>query len=392
MTHLPVDIVVIGGGPAGAAAAVYTARAGYSVCLVERHSFPRETLCGEFLSHEAIAVLRDLDLEQEFLAMAPSHIDRFTLLPECGPPLSEPLGFSAYGMKRSRFDRMLLETARSHGVSIIQPAEVESVIRLEKGFEFLCRTPEGLHTVQGRWAIAAYGRSSPLDRQLKRPFARARTGLNGVKFHVPASTLADVRSDEILICIGPGIYCGINHVDGGSATICFLEQRSTIARSPRGRIREIVESNPGFARIVTPDALLAVEHAAIYGTGNIYFGPRSLVECGMLMVGDAARVIAPLAGDGIGMALQGAQLLGSIFEDERRNPKGRDALEQRYRYEWETLFKVRVRTALLVQRVLLSTRARRFASSILELAPSLLRTVLKMTRGNSTAGEPLLQA
>ena len=388
MTHPPVDIVVIGGGPAGAAAAVYTARAGYSVCLVERHSFPRETLCGEFLSGEAIAVLRDLGLEQEFLSLAPSHITRFTLCPDRGPRLSETLGFTAYGMKRSTFDRMLLETARSHGVSIIQPADVESVMRLEEGFEFLCRTSEGLHTVRGRWAVGAYGRSSPLDRQLKRPFAGTRTGLNGIKFHVPASTLADVRSDEILICTGPGIYCGINHVDGGSATICFLEQRRGNAGSPRGRVRELAESNPGFARIMTPDALLAVDNAAIFGTGNIYFGPRSVVECGMLMVGDAARVIAPLAGDGISMALQGAQLLGRLFEQERRTPEGRDALEQRYRREWEKLFKVRVRTALLLQRVLLSTRLRRLTSSLLESAPSLLRTALKLTRGDSMAREP----
>jgi flavin-dependent dehydrogenase len=356
---------------------------------MERQSFPRETVCGEFLSREVIAVLRDLGLEREFLSLAPSHITQITLYPDRGPRLSEPLGFTAYGMKRSTFDRMLLDTARLHGVSIIQPANVASVVRLEEGFEFLCQTPEGLHTVRGRWAIGAYGRSSPLDRQLKRPFAGTRTGLNGIKFHVPASTLADVRSDEILICTGPGIYCGINHVDGGSATICFLEQRRRNDQRPRGRVRELAESNPNFARIVTPDALLAVEHAAIHGTGNIYFGPRSVVEHGMFMVGDAARVIAPLAGDGISMALQGAQLLGRVFEHERRTHDGGNALEQRYRREWERLFEARVRTALLLQRVLLSTRVRRIASSLLESAPSLLRTALKMTRGDSMAKEAI---
>ena len=383
MTHAPVDIVVVGGGPAGAAAAIYTARAGYSVCLVERHSFPRETLCGEFLSREVIAVLRDLGLEQEFLSLSPSHISRFTLCPDRGPPLSEPLGFTGYGMKRSTFDRMLLESARSYGVSIIQPADVESEVRLEDGFEFLCRTPEGIRTVRGRWAVGAYGRSSPLDRQLKRPFAGTRTGLNGIKFHVPASTLAIDRSDEILICTGPGIYCGVNHVDGGTATVCFLEQRRRDDQRPRGRVRELAECNPGFARIMTPDALRAVDNATIHGTGNIYFGPRSVVERGMLMVGDAARVIAPLAGDGIGMALQGAQLLGRIFEHERRAPEGREALEQRYRREWEKLFKVRVRTALLLQHVILSTRVRRLTSSLIESFPSLLRTALRLTRGDS---------
>jgi flavin-dependent dehydrogenase len=390
MSYPPVDILVIGGGPAGAATAIYAVEAGYTVCLLERRTFPRETLCGEFLSHEVVAVLRDLGLEEEFLSLGPSRLNLFTLLPEHGARLSEPLGFPAFGMKRGAFDQMLLERARSRGTSILQPAEVESVVRLEDGIECRCRTPNGLQSIRGRWAIGAYGRSSPLDRALKRPFAGKRTRLNGVKVHVPAAMLGEVRSDEILICTGPGMYCGINHVDAGSATICFLEQRGGDARNSRERIAELGEANAGFARIMTPATLDAVGRAAIHGSGNIYFGPRSVVVNGMFMVGDAARVIAPVAGDGIGMALQGAQLLGRILADERRTPKGREALERRYRREWEDLFSVRLRSALLVQRILLTTRLRRFALPLLRSAPMVLRTTLAMTRGapGARAGVP----
>jgi flavin-dependent dehydrogenase len=229
--------------------------------------------------------------------------------------------------------------------------------------------------------VGAYGRSSPLDGKLQRPFAGRRTGLNGVKFHVPAATLVDVRPDEILISAGPGMYCGINHVNGGSATLCFLEQRTTDTRPPRERLRELAEYNRGFARIVTPDALLAVEHAAVHGTGNIFFGPRSVVEQGIFMVGDAARVIAPLAGDGIGMALQGAQLLGRLLERERQTARGSDALERSYRREWGDLFKTRVRAALLLQQILFSARMRGVVSSLLTSVPSLVGMAVRMTRG-----------
>jgi len=375
------DLVVIGGGPAGSAVALFGARAGYSVCLIEKQPFPREILCGEFLSHEVIAVLRDLGLEQEFLSRAPSPITRLTLCPERGPRLSHLLGFAAYGMKRSMFDAMLMEAARSRGVSIIQPADVQSVVRRDQGFEILCRRVDGPLTVRGRWAVGAYGKSSPLDRSLGRPFSGARTGLNGVKFHVPASTLTGVQSDEILISTGPNMYCGINHVGGGFATLCFLERRSGNAPPPRAQVRELSASNPTFARIVTPGALSAVERGPIYGTGNIYFGPRSVVENGVLMVGDAARVIAPLAGDGIGMALQGAQLLGRLLADGRRESTGRRVLEERYRREWENLFASRLRAAYLFQRVMLSTNLRLIGSALLAVAPSLLRTALTMTRG-----------
>ena len=381
MTHLRFDIVVIGGGPAGAVAALHCARAGFAVCLLERQSFPRETLCGEFLSREVIGVLRELGLEREFLSLVPSPISRCTLSPDRGPVLSMDLGFTAYGMKRSTFDTMLLEAARSQGVTVMQPAEAEAVVRGEEVFDVVCTTAAGPCTIRGRWAIGAYGKSSRLDKHLQRSFAGKRTGSNGVKLHVPASTLMNVRSDEILLCGGQQLYCGINHVDGGSATICFLERRTRNVPPARGRIRELAEGNPRFAAIMTPDAYAAVEHAPIYGTGNIYFGPRDVVQNGMLMVGDAARVIAPLAGDGIAMAMQGAQLLGRLFQQERRAARGRDALEHAYRRQWERLFATRVRAALVVQRILLSPRLRMIGSVLLTVAPSLLPMALSMTRG-----------
>jgi flavin-dependent dehydrogenase len=375
------DLVVIGGGPAGSAAALYGVRAGLSVCLIEKAAFPRETLCGEFLSHEVVAVLRDLGLEQEFLSRAPSPITRFSLCTEQGLRLSHPLGFTAYGMKRSIFDAMLLEAARSRGVSVFQPAEVQALVPRDAGFEILCKGPDGPLTVRGRRAVGAYGKSSPVDRMLGRSFAGVRTGLNGIKFHVPEETLVGVQPDEILISAGPDMYCGINHVGGGFATLCFLERRSGNASSPRARVRKLAETNPGFARIVSSDALDAVERGPIYGAGNIYFGPRNVLENGVLMVGDAARVIAPLAGDGIGMALQGAQLLGRLFEEDPRNSSGQRLMEEKYRRQWEKLFSSRVRAAYLFQRVILSTNLRRIGSALVAVAPSLLRSALAATRG-----------
>jgi flavin-dependent dehydrogenase len=380
------DLVIIGGGPAGSAAALYGVRAGLSVCLIERQPFPRETLCGEFLSHEVIAVLRDIGLEQEFFVREPSPIMRLTLCPDRGARVSELLGFTAYGMKRSMFDAMLLDAARSQGVLIEQPVEVQSVRRREGGFDIHCRRSDGPLTVRGRRAIGAYGRSSPLDSVLERSFAGVRTGLNGVKFHVPASTLTGVQPDEILIATGPDMYCGINHVGGGFATLCFLERRSANTLPARARVGELAKNNPACAQIVTSETLSAVERAPIYGAGNIFFGPRNVVENGVLMVGDAARVIAPLAGDGIGMALQGAQLLGRLLEEGRRRSWKADVLEERYSRGWQKLFAARVRAAYLFQRVMLSMNLRMVSSLLLAVAPPLLRMALTLTRGGSRRG------
>jgi flavin-dependent dehydrogenase len=284
-------------------------------------------------------------------------------------------------MRRSTFDRMLLEEAGSRGVSILQPATVWSITRRTDGFDTHCTTPRGEQTIRSRWAVGAFGKSSPLEKHLRRPFAGIRTGLNGVKFHLPSPALAETGTDEILICHGPDGYCGINHVDGGLATICFLERHAHAERGARGWVRDLTGDNPAFARIMTPEALDAVAHAPVHGGGNIFFGKRSLVEQGIFMVGDAARVIAPLAGDGIGMALQGAQLLGRSFERDRRVSSGPGAWESRYRREWQEMFRRRVWTALVLQRTLLSAPLRRVVSSALAVAPSLVRPALTMTRG-----------
>src|SRR5258708_35535799 len=59
------DVAVVGGGPAGSAAAITARRAGARVLLIERGKFPRQKVCGEFVSSEALGLLRGL-LDEHF--------------------------------------------------------------------------------------------------------------------------------------------------------------------------------------------------------------------------------------------------------------------------------------------------------------------------------------
>jgi menaquinone-9 beta-reductase len=374
------DIIVVGGGPAGSMAALSLAQAGYSVCLLERRVFPRETLCGEFLSHEVMDIISDYGLVRGFLDLRPSPISRLVLCPDHGPMFSEQLGFTAYGLKRGTFDQFLLNAAKAQGVQILQPAEAESIIRRGSGFEVHCRMREGMHTLQARWCVGAYGKTSTLDRQLVRQFAGRRSGLNGIKFHIPSETLEGMNADEIRVFSGPRLYCGINHVEGGVATVCFLERRSGDDLSPRTRLKELAAANKHFARIMTTRAIAAIDKAPIYGTGNIFFGKRHLVENGIFMVGDAAQVISPLAGDGIGMALQSSQLLSSLFVEHIHKRPDPLRLEAEYRARWKRMFSSRVRVAAALQHVMLSTPLRSIGSTLLGFSPSLLRAAIARTR------------
>jgi menaquinone-9 beta-reductase len=295
---------------------------------------------------------------------------------------SESLGFTAYGLKRGTFDQFLLNAARGQGVHVLQPAEAEQVVRRGNGFEVHCRLDDATQMVQSRWCVGAYGKSSSLDSRLIRPFARTRTRLNGIKFHIPSATLNEMDADEIRIFTGPNMYCGINQVEGGTATICFLERRKGDDVSTRARLRELATTNKHFAGIVSEQAMSAIDDAPIYGAGNIYFGRRNVIENGVFMVGDAARVISPLAGDGIGMALQSSQLIGDLFREHIHSRPDPLTLEAEYRNRWDRMFGSRLRAANVLQRIMLSGPLRHVGTTLLSLSPSLLRFAINMTRGS----------
>jgi menaquinone-9 beta-reductase len=380
MSESVYDIVVVGGGPAGSMAALSLAQAGYSVCLLERRAFPRETLCGEFLSREVIDIISDYGLVRGFLNLEPAPIRTLVLCPDRGPVFSEPLGFTGYGLKRGAFDLFLLNAAKEQGVDVLQPADAESIMRRGSGFEIHCRVHDETQILQSRWCVGAYGKTSTLDRQLARRFAGSRSGLNGVKFHIPSETLDGMNADEIRIFTGPNMYCGINQVNGGFATLCFLERRRGNDVSPRARVKDLASVNKHFSGIMTAQAMTAIDRAPIYGSGNIFFGTREVVENGVFMVGDAARVISPLAGDGIGMALQSSQLLGSLFLEHIEKKPDPLWLESEYRTRWKRMFTSRVRAAAVLQHVMLSAPLRYISSSLLALSPSLLRAAIATTR------------
>jgi flavin-dependent dehydrogenase len=196
-----------------------------------------------------------------------------------------------------------------------------------------------------------------------------------------------MNADEIRIFTGPGMYCGINHVGDGTATICFLERRSGNDVSPRARLRELAVANKHFASVVEGPVMSAIDDAPIFGTGNIYFGKRNVVENGIFMVGDAARVISPLAGDGIGMAIQSAQLLGRLFREHRHSGRDTNALEVDYRTRWEQTFNSRLRAAAALQRIVLSSPLSRLGTTLLSLSPSLLRVAISMTRSRQGSSD-----
>src|SRR5690242_10574279 len=129
---LSTDILIVGGGPAGATCAGLLARAGFGVVVCESKGFPREKVCGEFMGMRLRPVLGRLGLLEEFDGRAAPTVVRVVGhaggLSVAGELPSDDAGAFPRGFSRGELDEMLLGRARELGVRVVQPCHVGSVV------------------------------------------------------------------------------------------------------------------------------------------------------------------------------------------------------------------------------------------------------------------------
>jgi flavin-dependent dehydrogenase len=193
--------------------------------------------------------------------------------------------------------------------------------------------------------------------------------------------MQNIPEHEIQIYTARNIYCGVNAIDDETVTVCFLERHLSGEAPARDRIIELIKLNKRFAEIVSGNFEASIESFPFYGAGDIYFGKKNIVENGIFMVGDASRVIAPLAGDGIGMAMQSAKVLASVFEEGRKKMLNDETLAGIYRAKWNIHFRRRLYVAQKIQTMLLSQFGKKASEALLGGFPSLLSVAIEHTRG-----------
>lgn len=375
------DIGIIGGGPAGSSAALLLCRAGFNVCLFEKKEFPRETVCGEFLSREVYTFLIENGLEQQFLSLNPNPINSVRIIFEKNISIKSDLNFIGYGLKRSTFDSFLLRAAIDSGARVFQPVNVSDIIRNKNGFIINFSNKNENCSVSCVNVIAAYGKQNFLDKKLERNFIGIKSNLNGVKFHFDISELPGFEKNEIQIYSTDSMYCGVNAVNENKVTVCFLENRYRNNYSSRDHLITLFEKNIGFSNLFLGNLKDLIENSEIFGTGNIYFGEKGVINNGIFMTGDAAHVIAPLAGDGISIALQNARLLEKVFVHKRDNNMSSLNAELLYKELWKKEFQKRILTALYIQKVLFNKYLNMAGRKLISSYPGLMRYLINYTRG-----------
>lgn len=364
--------VIIGAGPAGSAAAILLAHAGWAVALIERQCFPRRKVCGECVAASNLPLLDALGIGEAFAANAGPALRRVTLLRD-RHQVSADLPAADHGrhpwgraLGRQRLDSMLLLQARTAGAHVLQPWSVVA-LRKDAGIWHcqLRATDTGLaQTLRAPVLIDAHGAWQNLaaDQPLADP-GPAAGDLIAFKANFTGAAL---RADAISVLALDGGYGGMVVADGGVTTVACCIRRDRLhgvrLASPAKRAGDAIET---WLKRQCVGVALALQGATRDGqwlaAGPIRPGMRIHPNDNFFKIGNAAGEAHPILGEGISMALQSAALLCSHLLGNRASARlpgevPHHELQRRYQVDWHRRFDSRLRLAALFAQVAMHPR------------------------------------
>ena len=377
---MTVDVAIVGAGPAGASAAIELARRGRSVVLLEKDRFPRDKVCGEFLSPEAMSDLARWGILARIEAQPVERIRRGAFFFGRGRSVEFPLPRPAIGVSRRLLDACLAGEAARSGADVRFETKVEAIEgNPAEGFTIAVA---GSGAISARAALAAWGRWSPLDRALGREFAtRTRGRWFGWSRHDggDGSRLAG----RIHLHFFRGGYCGLSRIENGLVNFAGV----VAERELRRRLGSAMDGSGGWDRflaaLVETEADLRADLAPlrpvreVLGTSAVFFERHAPAFRGILAAGDAAGVRDPFTGDGQATAIRSGIAAAAVVERFLRGGLAPGALAAQYRSLWRREFGRAFTWDGVFRRALLSPAARRL---LLPLALPLVRAGIARTR------------
>ena len=403
------DVVIVGGGPAGATAAAFASRAGLRVLVVDRSVFPRDKSCGDAVCGESIEILRELGLEPLPLAGGFNRIRGEAFVNVRGDALHLPMGRDAgppigrvtpYVITRELFDDMLFQHVKTlPGVTTLEGFSFKDVLR-DRGRVSGIVGADALGSEQrfsARIVIGADGALSRVAQSVGSYDYRERKQEHWIAafraYYSGVTRLGDGDNLEIhfLESLMPGYLWifpaadGMANVGAGMIESHIARHDGTANRHLKQLVYEAIESHPRLR----PRFQNAKAVEGSFRGWQIPCGSerRKLSGDGWMLVGDAASLVDPLTGEGIGNAMQSGKLAARYAS--RALAKGASMRVELEAYEssvWKELGPT-LRTSYRLQRLITHPVAGRVAETLMTQAarhPRVRETIEKVVRRLTT--------
>ncbi|HET9482012.1 MAG TPA: NAD(P)/FAD-dependent oxidoreductase, partial [Candidatus Polarisedimenticolia bacterium] len=351
-------------------------RLGLSVVLLEKSTFPRHKICGDFLSPGTVSMLESLGLARQALersGAAPVCLSGMRITLE-GTQIRSgyPEGRPGWGLSRRDLDALLARRAEAAGARLVESLQVRSFSRAgPDAWRVEGTHPDGTRRAWiARLLVEAGGRHGPIARRLGWNGADPRLVRFALWSHMEGvrglSGMGEMHLFE-------GGYVGVAALDeSGLANVTMVIDAPHMRRA-RGDVRayflSVLASHLELGR-----RLQSARFAApLRGLGPLALRARRVAGDGIALVGDAGGFVDPFTGEGVNVALASAQMLAQAVA---ANGPGRPAAEAEYARAWRRGFNRKFVLCRALQSVLsrpfLARRVARALASRRDLAERLV--------------------
>jgi geranylgeranyl reductase family protein len=325
VTRDEAEIVVVGGGPAGASAALVLGELGHDVLVIDKDEFPRDKPCGDGLMHPAVAAAERMGLDDLIESSLEIEGARFIL----GHRKQSQTRFATYPgrpmprcITRRDFDAALIAAAQQRGARLLR-ARVDGVEEEGDGHRVIAVAGGETFAVRAGTVIGADGATSRVRRATTTASPAKSPAYAARQYFVSEKPLDPVFDTYVPMEIGGTILAGYGWVfplDEHRANIGVGIYNDT-PRSPK--LRRVLAAF--VEELQSKEGYRFGELKAIGEPFGSPIGMRSPIEVsempGVILTGDAAGTTHPVTGEGIPFAIRGGEAVARVVHARSKGKK-----------------------------------------------------------------------